>query len=52
MSSFVNIGANTNHKVKLPESEPRKVMALIEKLKDITEVKIKPNLKRLMLKGG
>lgn len=52
MPSFVNIGGNTNYKVKLPEPEPRKVMALIEKLKDITEVKIKPNLKRLMLKGG
>ena len=46
---WVNIGANTNHKVKLTEPSPEKVMALIERLKDITEVKIKSNLKRLMV---
>ena len=45
---WVNIGANTNTKVKLPEPSPEKVMELIERLKEITEVKIKPNLKRLL----
>ena len=46
--SWVNIGANTNHKVKLAEPPPSKVIALIKELKNITEVKVKPNLKRLM----
>lgn len=46
--SFVNIGANTNSKVKLPEPSPKKITALIEELKHFTEVKIKSNLKRLM----
>lgn len=44
---WINIGSNTNHKVKLPEPSPEKVLKLIEKLKKITEVKIKSNLKRL-----
>ena len=46
--TWINIGANTNSKVKLPEPEPEKIQKLIERLKEITEVKIKPNLKRLM----
>jgi hypothetical protein len=45
--SWVNIGANTNSKVKLPEPEPEKIQELIERLREITEVKIKSNLKRL-----
>ncbi len=45
---WVNIGANTNHNVKLPEPKPEKVMELISALQEITEVKIKKNLKRLM----
>ena len=45
---WVNIGANTNKKVKLPEPPPDKVKSLIEALQGFTEVKIKPNLKRLM----
>ena len=43
----VNIGANTNTKVKLQEPSPEKINELIARLKEITEVKIKPNLKRL-----
>lgn len=45
--SWVNIGANTNTKIKLPEPSPEKINKLIDRLKEITEVKIKPNLKRL-----
>ena len=46
---WINIGANTNYKIKLTEPPPNKIIALIEELKNnITEVKIKPNLKRLM----
>lgn len=45
---FVNLGANTNSKVKLQEPRSEKIMALINRLKEFTEVKIKPNLKRLM----
>jgi len=45
---WVNIGANTNHKIKLPEPSPDKIQDLIERLEKITEVKIKPNLKRLI----
>lgn len=44
---WVNIGANTNHKIKLNEPEPEKVQDLISELKKITEVKTKKNLKRL-----
>ena len=43
----VNIGANTNTKVRLSEPSPEKINKLIDKLREITEVKIKPNLKRL-----
>jgi len=44
---FVSVGADSgnNH---LPEPEPDKVMALIEALKEITEVKTKNNLSRLL----
>lgn len=45
---FVNIGANTNYKVKLTEPSQSEVIALIEELRNITEIKIKSNLKRLM----
>ena len=48
LPNFVSIGANTNYKIKLIEPSPDKVAALIERLKDFTEVKIKSNLKRLM----
>lgn len=45
---WINIGANTNSKVKLPEPSPGKVKDLIEALQEFTQVKIKPNLRRLM----
>ena len=45
---FVNIGANTNTKVKLPEPEPGKIKDLISALSEFTEVKIKKNLNRLL----
>ena len=48
---WVNIGANTNHSVKLPEPKPEKIEDLILVLNEFTEVKIKNNLKRLY-KGG
>lgn len=44
---FVSIGADSQHH-KLPEPPPEKVAKLIEELKKFTEVKIKPNLKRLL----
>lgn len=44
---WVNVGANTNHKVKLTEPDSGKVKGLIKELRKIAEVKIKPNLKRL-----
>jgi len=47
---WVNIGANTNHKIKLAEPSPAKVMALIDRLGEHTKVKIKSNLKRLMVR--
>ena len=47
--AWVNIGANTNSKVKLPEPAPGKVKDLIEALSEFTEVKVKPNLGRLMV---
>ena len=45
---WVNIGANTNSKVKLPEPSPDKVKELILALSEFTEVKVKSNLNRLM----
>ena len=44
---FVSIGADSGYN-HLPEPPPDKVKALIEALKEFTEVKIKDNLKRLM----
>ena len=44
---WVNIGANTRYSLKLPEPDPDKVHKLIGALGEITEVKIKDNLKRL-----
>ena len=46
--NWVNIGANTNRKIKLVEPAPSKVIDLIDTLKSISEVKVKPNLRRLM----
>lgn len=46
--SWVNIGANTNHQVKLPEPAPGKIRDLIAALSEFTEVKIKKNLNRLL----
>lgn len=48
---WVNIGANTASWIKLPEPEPEKIKALIEDLQEFTEVKLKPNLKRLYPEG-
>ncbi len=45
--TWVNIGADSKGH-KLPEPSPEKVKALIEELKKVTEVKIKPNLNRLL----
>jgi len=45
---WVNIGANTNTKVKLTEPSPEKVKELIAELEKFTEVKIKKNLYRLI----
>ena len=44
----VNIGANTNHRVKLPEPSAEKVIELIESIQPITTVRIKTNLKRII----
>ena len=44
---WVNIGANTNYKVRLEEPSFEKIEGLIERLNGITEVKVKANLKRL-----
>lgn len=44
---FVSIGADSQHH-NLPEPSSDKVKALIEGLKEFTEVKIKDNLKRLL----
>ena len=49
---WVNIGANTNKKVSLPEPPPGKVKDLIEALSEFTEVKVKSNLKRLLYGKG
>jgi len=47
--TFVSIGADSGRN-GLPEPSPDKVVALIEALKGITEVKIKDNLSRLLAK--
>lgn len=44
---WVNIGADSQ-KSNLPEPPPEKIKALISLLEKFTEVKIKPNLKRLL----
>jgi hypothetical protein len=44
----VNIGANSNPKIKLPEPEPEKIRELIKELEKFTTVHLKPNLKRLL----
>lgn len=43
----VNIGANSWNKIKLPEPSTEKLEKFIAELRDITEVHLKPNLKRL-----
>lgn len=45
---WVNIGANTYYKIKLPEPPAEKIIELIDELKRFTEVKLKKNLKRLL----
>lgn len=46
---FINIGANTNHNVKLKEPRPKaKIKQLINSLGEFTEVRLKDNLKRLL----
>jgi DNA repair photolyase len=48
---WVNIGADScGH--KLPEPEPEKVRELIAKLQEFTEVKLKANLKRIIMEGA
>jgi len=44
---FISIGADSSNN-NLPEPSPDKIRALIEALQDITEVKVKDNLTRLM----
>ncbi len=45
---WVNIGANTNTKVKLPEPKSEEIRDLISTLSEFTKVKIKKNLNRLL----
>lgn len=45
---WVNIGADSNKKLTLKEPSALKVEALINRLKEFTEVKNKENLKRLL----
>ena len=45
---WVNIGANTDNKTKLPEPSQYDIVSLINELTKFTEVKIKSNLGRLM----
>ena len=45
--SFVSIGADSQHH-HLPEPPPEKIKELIQELQKFTEVKVKPNLKRLL----
>lgn len=47
MPKFVSIGADSQGH-NLPEPSPEKVRMLIQELKKFTEVKIKPNLKRIV----
>jgi hypothetical protein len=45
----VNIGANTSYNIKLPEPNEEKIMKLIKELKKFTKIKLKTNLKRLLV---
>ena len=47
MPKYVSIGADSGDN-KLPEPNPEKVKALIDELKKFTEVRIKPNLNRII----
>ena len=44
----VNIGANTSHKIKLPEPPKEKILELISELEKFTKVHLKKNLDRLI----
>jgi protein gp37 len=44
----VNVGANSDPKIKLPEPPKEKILELIEELEKFTIVKQKKNLKRLL----
>jgi len=46
--SQINIGANTNPAIKLPEPPKEKILKLISALEKITTVHLKPNLDRLI----
>ena len=46
--SQINIGANTNRKVQLPEPPKEKVLELISELEKFTKVHLKKNLGRLL----
>jgi DNA repair photolyase len=46
--SFVNIGANTNSKIKLEEPSSAKLQAFINELLQFTEIREKSNLKRIL----
>ena len=48
---FVSIGADSK-RCKLPEPPKEKVIELVAELRKTTEVKLKPNLKRLIGKEG
>jgi DNA repair photolyase len=47
-AEYVSIGANSLKYITLPEPPKEKVIALITELRKFTEVRIKPNLNRLM----
>lgn len=46
----VNIGADSGNN-NLPEPSPEKILELIQELDQFTKVNIKPNLKRIMIRG-
>lgn len=46
--NWVNIGANSRNDIKLPEPSKEKIIALINRLQQYTEVREKKNLKRLL----
>ena len=44
----VNIGANTNENIRLPEPTPKEVASLIVRIKNDYKVEIKRNLNRFV----